>query len=194
MERVLLVDYENVQKVELGKLPEDVHVLLVLGAKQSKLPTDLVLEARNRGDRFHYVAIRGQAPNAVDFSVAYYLGEVLTKHPRAECVVLSKDKKGFDPLVTHLSEERGFKVRRVSAQKEAFPVKQAAKPKTTDPYARTLELLSKEKHLPAKLAGLEGTLKSYFPPMTAEARKSILQRLLAEAKVTEKAGKLSYAL
>ena len=189
-----MVDFENVQKVELTNLPDDVHVLLVLGAKQSKLPTDLVLDARARGDRFHYVPIRGQAPNAVDFSVAFYLGEFLAKHPETECVVLSKDKKGFDPLVKHLREDRGFKVRRVNTQKDAFPVKLAVKSKATDPYARTLELLSREKHLPAKLAGLEGKLKSYFPPMAAEARKALLDRLLAEAKVTDNAGKLSYAL
>ena len=34
MDRVLLVDFENVQKVDLAKLPDDVHVRLVLGAKQ----------------------------------------------------------------------------------------------------------------------------------------------------------------
>lgn len=194
MEQVLLIDYENVQSVELSKLPKDVHVLLILGSKQTKLPTELVLGARERGERFHYVPIRGQAPNAVDFSVAYYLGEVLTKHPRAECVVLSKDKKGFDPLVKHLSEDRGLKVRRVSAQKDAFQVRLAATPKATDPYARTLELLSREKHLPAKLTGLEGKLKSYFSTMAVESRKAILDRLLAEAKVTEAGGKLRYAL
>lgn len=194
MEQVLLVDYENAQKVELSKLPKDVHILLVLGAKQAKLPTELVLDARERGERFHYIPIRGQAPNAVDFSVAYYLGEVLTKHPRLECVVLLKDKKGFDPLVRHLTEDRGFKVRRASAQKDAFPVRLAAKPKSTDPYARTLALLSREKHLPAKLAGLEGKLKSYFPAISAESRKAILDRLLADAKVTAAGSKLCYAL
>ena len=115
-ERVLLVDFENVQNVELTKLPDDVRVLLVLGAKQSKLPTQLVLEASQMGARFSYVPIKGQAHNAVDFCVAYYLGEYLTRNPAAECVVLSKDKKGFDPLVKHLAEDRGLKVRRVSNQ------------------------------------------------------------------------------
>ena len=53
-ERVMLVDFENVQSVELARLPADVRVLLVLGAKQSKLPTELVLEASRMGDRFSY--------------------------------------------------------------------------------------------------------------------------------------------
>ena len=193
-ERVLLVDFENVQKVELAKLPPDVRVLLVLGSKQSKLPTELVLEASQMGQRFSYVPIKGQAHNAVDFCVAYYLGEYLTKNPAAECVVLSKDKKGFDPLVKHLAEDRGFAVRRVSSQKEAFPVIVAKPALLKDPYARTVELLGREKHRPAKRAGLEGKIKSYFPKMEADARQVILERLLKEGKVAEAAGKVSYAL
>lgn len=193
-ERVLLVDFENVQSLELAKLPPDVRVLLVLGAKQSKLPTELVLEASRMGARFSYVPIKGQAHNAVDFCVAYYLGEYLTKNPMAECVVLSKDKKGFDPLVEHLARERGFKVRRVSSQKEAFPAAAPKKAKTVDPYSRTLELLGKEETRPAKRSGLEGKIRSYFPAMAADVRQALLERLLKEGKVTDLAGKVSYAL
>ena len=195
-ERVMLVDFENVQSVELAKLPADVRVLLVLGAKQSKLPTELVLEASRMGDRFSYVPIKGQAHNAVDFCVAYYMGEYLTKNPNSECVVLSKDKKGFDPLVRHLAEDRGFKVRRVSNQKEAFPPAAPAKAKAVDPYSRALELLAKEeeKHRPAKRSGLEGKIKSYFPKMAPDQRQAILERMMKEGKVTETAGKVSYSL
>ena len=193
-ERVMLVDFENVQSVELAKLPADVRVLLVLGAKQSKLPTELVLDASRMGDRFNYVPIKGQAHNAVDFCVAYYLGEYLTRNPATECVVLSKDKKGFDPLVTHLAADRGFKVRRASSQKDAFPTAVVKPTLPKDPYARTVELLGREKHRPAKRAGLEGKLKSYFPAMAADSRQALLERLLKEGKVTDSAGKVSYAL
>ena len=193
-ERVMLVDFENVQSVELVKLPADVRVFLVLGAKQSKLPTELVLDASGMGERFSYVPIKGQAHNAVDFCVAYYVGEYLTKNPAAECVVLSKDKKGFDPLVKHLAEDRGFKVRRVSQQKEAFPVAAPKKTAEADPYTRAVKLLTKEKHRPAKRSGLEGKIKCYFPTMTADQRQAILERLLKAGKVTETAGKVGYAL
>ena len=193
-ERVMLVDFENVQSLELAKLPVDARVLLVLGSKQSKLPTGLVLEASQMKERFSYVPIKGQAHNAVDFCVAYYLGEYLAKNPAAECVVLSKDKKGFDPLVKHLAEDRGFKVRRVSSQKEAFPAAAPTKPKAVDPYSRALELLTKEKHRPAKRSGLEGSIKSYFPKMAVDQRQAILERMVKEGKVTETAGKVSYSL
>jgi hypothetical protein len=81
-----------------------------------------------------------------------------------------------------------------SAQKEAISIKPVVKSKAADPYAWILELPSKEKHLLAKRAGLNGKLKSWFPPITAESRNVILQRLLAEAKFTKAAGKLSHAL
>jgi hypothetical protein len=59
-------------------------------------------------------------PNACEFCIAFYLCELLQANPQSECVIRSKDKKGFDPLVKHLTVERGFTVRRVSTQKETF--------------------------------------------------------------------------
>ena len=192
-ERVLLVDFENVQGVDLKKLPGDVSVRLVLGAKQTKFPTEIVLQAQVMGERFAYVPIKSQQANGVDFCVAFYLGEYLTKNPKAECVVLSRDKKGFDPLVLHLTDERGLRVRRVDAQKDAFPV--AAKPQPVkDAFARTVELLAKEESRPLKLAGLEGKIKSYFPKMPAAEHRALLDPLIAEGKVSETGGKVSYAL
>jgi hypothetical protein len=102
-ERILLVDYENVQAVDLGRIPQDVHIRFVLGAKQKTLPAELSMQAQPLGTRFEYVGIKDVQPNAVDFCIAFYLGEILTRNPKAECVVLSKDKKGFDPLVRHLA-------------------------------------------------------------------------------------------
>jgi hypothetical protein len=119
-ERILLVDYENIQAVDLEALPNDVKVGFVLGGKQGTLPTALVVQAQSMGSRFDYVRILSVERNACDFCIAYYLGELLHANPQAECVILSKDKKGFDPLVKHLTVERGFKVRRVSEQQDAF--------------------------------------------------------------------------
>jgi len=196
--RVLLVDFENVQDVDLEALPEDVTVLLVLGMKQSKLPTELAIQAQVLGTRFKYVPIAGQAANAVDFCIAFHLGECLTRHPTAECVILSKDKKGFDPLVKYLVTERGFRVRRVNAQKDAFPIARNATSASgngaVDPYQRVLELLRKEKHRPLKRKGLEGKVKSYLPAAPAEERAALLERLFREGKVVEVEGTLGYPL
>jgi hypothetical protein len=58
-------------------------------------------------------------------------------------VILSKDKKGFDPLMKHLTVERGFKVRRVSAQNDAFEEIPGTTRKT--PFERLTGLLKKER-------------------------------------------------
>jgi hypothetical protein len=45
-ERILLVDYENIQAVDLQALPDDVQVRFVLGGRQASLPTALAIEAQ----------------------------------------------------------------------------------------------------------------------------------------------------
>src|SRR5580704_17494326 len=152
-ERILLVDYENIQAVDLQALPDDVKVGFVLGGKQGKLPTALAVKAQSMGSRFDYVRILGVERNACDFCIAYYLGELLHANPQAECVILSTDKKGFHPLVKHLTVERGFTVRRVSEQREAFEEIAGTTRKT--PFERLVWLLKKEKVLPRKSMGVE---------------------------------------
>lgn len=203
--RILLVDYENVQDLALTSLPEDVEVRLILGAKQSKLPTELVVVAQTMGECFKYVMIKGQEANAVDFCVAFYLGEYLNQDPSAECAVLSKDKKGFDPLVKHLTVDRKFKVRRVNSQKDAFPkagkqsvskpaVKPAGATPVEDPFDRILRLLRKEKIAPAKLKGLEGKLQCWLPQDSEQSRRQLLQRLIDDHWVVKNGTAVTYSL
>lgn len=193
--RLLLVDFENVKAVDLVSVPPDVRVRVVLGAKISNLPTELALQAQAMGDRFAYVAIKGVAPNAVDFCIAFYLGEYLANDPTAECVILSRDKKGFDPLVKHLVTGRKFAVRRVDDQKDAFS-KVARKKHVNggDPYARTLELLAKERSRPLKRSGLLGKIKSYHPQLSADQQAAMVGRLFRDGKVSELDGQLGYSI
>jgi PIN domain len=182
-ERTLLVDYENIQAVVLQALPGDVKVRFVMGGTQGTLPTALVVQAQSMGDRFEYVRILSVERNACDFCIAFYLGEYLHANPQAECVILSKDKKGFDPLVKHLTVERGFKVRRVSAQKDAFAEMLRVPQKT--PFERLLVLVKNEGVLPRKRRGLEGKVKSWFSNLPVEERSELVERLFREGFVKE---------
>ena len=116
--RYLLVDFENLPKVDLGALPDDVTVPFFFGASQKSVSKDFLKTALKLGPRFVPVDIEGQGKNALDFHIAFYLGEYLAKYADADCVILSRDK-GFDPLVKHLVG-RGFRVRRVASIGEAF--------------------------------------------------------------------------
>src|SRR5256884_6244980 len=115
---VLLVDYENIGKVALGAIPAGVRVPFFFGASQKSVPTEFLKAALRLGERFLPIDIEGQGKNALDFHIAFYLGEYLTRSPGTSCVVLSKDK-GFDPLIRHLVR-RSFTVRRANSMAEAL--------------------------------------------------------------------------
>jgi hypothetical protein len=181
-ERILLVDYENIRAVDLEALPDDVKVGFVLGGKQGTLPAALAVRAQSMGSRFDYVRVLSVERNACDFCIAYYLGELLHANPQAECVILSKDKKGFDPLVKHLRAERGFKVRRVSEQHDAFEENPTTR---KSPFERLIWLLKKEKVLPRKRQGLEGKVKSWFPELSAADRDRLAAQLFEDGFVKE---------
>jgi len=101
---VLLVDYENIGKVDLGAVPAGVRVPFFFGASQKSVPTEFLKAALKLGERFVQIDIEGQGKNALDFHIAFYLGEYLARSPQSPCVILSRDK-GFDPLIKHLVSE-----------------------------------------------------------------------------------------
>jgi hypothetical protein len=125
-ESVLLVDYENIGKIDLGAIPDGVRVPFFFGASQRSVPTEFLKAALRLGERFVPIDIEGQGKNALDFHIAFYLGEYLAGAPETACVILSKDK-GFDPLVRHLTL-RGFAVRRAGSMAEALTPRTPAAP------------------------------------------------------------------
>lgn len=188
-ERVLFVDLENVKNVDLAGIPPDARVMIFYGITQKNLPEELVVQAQPLGARLRWIKISGQGPNALDFHIAFYLGQELTSRPDSDCAILSGDT-GFDPLVRHL-RALGHACARVTSLDEAF----VARPRTSvDPFTRLLMLLRKEKALPTKLKGLAGKLKSWFPGLTEEERAGLVKRLVTESRVRESGKLLSYNL
>ncbi|HWX68938.1 MAG TPA: PIN domain-containing protein, partial [Steroidobacteraceae bacterium] len=80
-----MVDLENVQKVDLSQVPGDARVTIFYGVTQKKLPEELVVQAQPLGVRLKWIKISGQGPNALDFHIAYYLGQELASNPALEC-------------------------------------------------------------------------------------------------------------
>ena len=196
-DRVLLLDLENVQTVNLAKVPEYAQVLVFYGLTQKKLPEELVVQAQPLGTRLQWIKIAGQGPNALDFHIAYYLGKTLTARPQAHCAVLSKDK-GFDPLIRHL-HGLGYTCRRVASLKDAFPAQAApeAKAATVSPpdhYARLVTLLRKDQARPIKRKGLEAKAKSWFPKLGSAEQLELVKRLFDEKLVVEVGKGLTFRL
>lgn len=109
----LLIDYESVQPQSLGALAGvDVWATVFVGAHQHRLPFDLVASMQALGERGRYCKVATPGKNALDFHLAYYLGELVNQNPNGTYWIVSKDS-GFDPLIAHL-QARGLAVDRVA--------------------------------------------------------------------------------
>jgi hypothetical protein len=97
MEKLLLVDFENVQQVDLSQLDDTFHIIVFVGANQKSVPIELVKNLQGLGNRVAWQKVDGNGSNALDFFIACELGRVRERSPQSRCIVLSKDK-GFDPL------------------------------------------------------------------------------------------------
>ena len=187
--RVLFIDFENVQGIDLSEVPLDVSILVFYGTMQKKLPEALVVQAQPLGPRLKWHKIAGQGPNALDFHIAFYLGQELAQRPDSECVVISRDT-GFDPLIRHLLAA-GHNFRRAESLPEAFPADASS---DAAHFPRLIALLKKEKARPARRTGLAGKLKSWFPQLSDGDRLALLRRLFDESHVREAESKLTYDL
>ena len=78
-------------------------MFVFVGASQTKIPYDLAAAMQQPGENGQYVKISGNGKNALDFHLAYYVGELATNDPEVYLHVISKDT-GFDHLIKHLKK------------------------------------------------------------------------------------------
>lgn len=102
----VLIDYENVQPKNLEILANHpFKVFVFVGANQTKVPYDLAAAMQNLGDSASYIKISGNGQNALDFHIAFYIGQLSLEDPKGYFYIISKDK-GFDPLLRHLRDKK----------------------------------------------------------------------------------------
>jgi hypothetical protein len=190
-EKVLLVDYENVAKLDLGAIPAGIKVPVFFGASQRTVTVDFLECAVKLGERFIRVNIEGQGKNALDFHIAFYLGEYLSKTPKAECIVLSRDK-GFDPLVRHLGA-RGFAVRRAETLEEAYGVTRISTGLKAH-IERVVRLLGKvdSNKRPRKRKTLLKQVASFCPKLPSMEVETIVACMESEGKISHDNHRLAY--
>jgi hypothetical protein len=141
-ETIYLIDHENLSKVDLKQIPTGARAMLFLGANDASVKRTLFTGAVKLGERLKLVEIDGSGKNALDFHIAFYLGEILSRAPGTKCVVLSKDK-GFAPLVKHLSA-RGLNIEQADSLPPAMVVRAKPAPVEDPHYARVLKALEKQ--------------------------------------------------
>lgn len=132
--RLLLVDLENIHKVDLSLLDESYQAIIYVGAAQNPPKAAKKASTAHRFARVDIQRIEGRGKNALDFHIAFQLGRTLETAPDTQCIVVSKDK-GFDPLLLHLNKI-GLSCRRIGSMEEL--VLQAATKSGTNLGALTI--------------------------------------------------------
>ena len=158
----MLIDFENVQPKNLEVLSNHpFKVFVFVGASQTKLSYDLAAAMQQLGENAKYVKIGGNGKNALDFHLAFYVGELSTKEPNAYFHIISKDT-GFDPLIKHL------KARKIRIQRERdlaeIPVLRMSNATSSDEKVSAIvkNLAGRGQARPRKVKTLANTINSLF--------------------------------
>lgn len=207
----VLIDYENVPVKSLSLLQEEYfRVYVFLGARNTKLNRDLVLAMHAFGSRATYVELETSGQNALDFHLAFYLGQLAQVDPEGFFHVISKDT-GFDPLIAHLKTKKMYAARSASIEEmPCFKPKVevtnsvATKPSNKQPSAHGMDALldgaiddlrRRKNAKPRTEKTLRSTLRAKFPKDVSDADIDSTLRLLIKRKFVVLDGtKVTYAL
>jgi hypothetical protein len=101
----LLVDYENVKPKSLELLRgKSFRVLIFLGVNDKRIPVELVRSLQWLGKDVEYIQLAKGGKNALDFHIAFKLGEFSHMDASAYFHVISKDT-GYDPLIDYMRKQ-----------------------------------------------------------------------------------------
>ena len=194
MKSVLMVDYENVQQVELDSFVlGEMDVMVFVGHSQSRLPYELVSEAQPLGKRLKWIRISGNGKNALDFHIAYEIGRLSATGEYRNFAILSHDT-GFDPLVEHV-KRASIGCRRINSIVELGGQTEAMKPdqKILEKVLENLRKLNPKKR-PQKRETLIKHLSTAQKGATKEELTQVVDHLFVARLVSEDGGRLKYHL
>ena len=191
----VLIDYENIQTVSVDVLDQEhFHVIVFVGANQSKVSIELASALQRMGTRASYLKITGNGSNALDFHIAFYIGQLAAADPAAYFHIISKDS-GFDPLIAHLKTKKIYAAR--SRDISEMPIVKAATARTAPD--RVPVVIAKLQQLgaskPRTVKTLSSTVSALFQKsLTDDEISGLLQHLQKQGVVTVTESKVSYAL
>jgi hypothetical protein len=169
----VLIDYENIQPADMKALDHEAfHVIVFVGANQTKVNFEVAEAIQRMGERAAYIKIAGNGNNALDFHIAFYIGELAAKEPEAIFRIVSKDT-GFDPLIQHL------KHRKISAGRvKGFGDLMSAKVAPGNPDSDRVSIVA------AKLAQM-GASKPRTIKTLASTINALCQKTLSDIEVQD---------
>ena len=191
----VLIDFENVRPKNLEILSKHpFKVVVFVGANQAKVPFDLAAAMQALGEKAEYIKIWGSGQNALDFHIAFYVGELSAQDPDACFHIMSKDT-GFDPLIKHL------KGRKIRIQRERdlaeIPVLRVQNTTSNDEKISVIvkNLAGRGQARPRKVKTLANTIASLFAKQLAQEELLFLvKELQARNYIVVSQGNVSYKL
>jgi PIN domain len=190
----VLIDYENVQPEAMAALEREHFIVIVfVGANQAKVTYEVASVLQRMGDRATYIKIAGTGSNALDFHIAYYIGQLSAIEPDANFYIVSKDA-GFDPLIQYLKNKKIFSSR-VKTILELPLVKLETSQSAPDRVSAVIVNLAKSGAKPRTRKTLASTINSWFQKSLSEAEvERIIAELIKKGIVGVNESRVSYHL
>lgn len=191
----VLIDYESVQPDSLTVIDhEHFKTFVFIGANQTKVPTEFAATLQRMGHRAEYVRISGNGPNALDFHIAFYIGQLAAADPKGFFHVISKDT-GFDPLIQHL-KVRKILAGRVKSIGEIPLVKtNGAMTRETKIECIVARLQQMKAAKPRTVKTLSSTIDALFQKQLAEKEiEALVKALEKQGLIAIEDKKVSYTL
>jgi hypothetical protein len=191
---IILIDYENVQDVNLKPLLNLDSLIKVFHNANQKFSSSFLKLAMEFGkERMELIQISGSGKNAADFHIAYFLGKLTHEIANPSFYIISKDN-GFKPLVNFIKSHDKIdcvednKIPNIAAKESVV------KEIKSDNYAIVLKHLSDPKMpKPKKERTLRNQIISICHKKISEAEADvIIRRLIAEKVIHSQNGSISY--
>lgn len=190
----VLIDFESVQPTSLAALEADhFKVIVFVGASQAKVPFDVAVSLQRMGANAEYVKISGNGKNALDFHIAFYIGQLAAQDPTAFFHIISADT-GFDPLIQHLKSKKLFSAR--SPRIDEIPLIKTGTKKSPEEraslYIEKLRLPKATK--PRAHKTLSSSVASFFQKALSESElEAVIRAIERSGFLAIKDGKVIYA-
>lgn len=177
----VLIDFENVQPESLAVFQQDhFKVIVFVGANQTRVPFEVAQAMQAMGSKAEYIKITGNGSNALDFHIAFYIGQLASVDPTAFFHIISKDA-GFDPLIAHLKSKKILAAREISVAD--IPLIKTSTTKTPEDRLQIIvdKLRLAKATKPATVKTLSSHINNHFQKQLSEAEVSALVSAMAAA-------------